>query len=161
MFVSKEYGFTGSIDVFFDVGAPKWLVTELKIMKPEDFEKLAAPLPEHRIRTNLYMKLIADSNDPYKDKINVFEARVLYVSRGYGKKNVDHDQILPFKEFVVKRDDTDLQWVLKLAKQVKVWRETGQIPSGICKNPLDKTAKNCSASKHCFSGSFPAQQEAL
>jgi hypothetical protein len=32
---------------------------------------------------------------------------VLYISRGYGKLNAEWNEILPFKEFVVKRNDLD------------------------------------------------------
>lgn len=104
VFESKEYGISGRIDVLADIGA-KLIVTELKIMKVEDWEALLAPAPEHRIRTSLYLKIISDSHSAYADQINLHEARVLYVSRGYGKKHPIHGEIMPFKEFVVKRDD--------------------------------------------------------
>ena len=105
-FISKEYDVSGSIDVFFDLGGLKKVVTELKIINVDDFEKLAAPLAEHRIRTAMYLKLIDDSSHPFKSSINLNEGRVLYVSRGFGKKNLEHNgEILPFKEYVVARDD--------------------------------------------------------
>lgn len=169
-FVSKEYAVSGSLDVLADVGA-KWLVTELKIINVDDFEKMLAPLPEHRIRTSLYLKLIADSDSPYKDMINLHEASVLYVSRGYGKKHAVHQEILPFKEYRVVRDDTSYVEPLKKAKQIKVYRDSVVstalgpssflMPSGICHTALDKQAKVCTTCTACFSGKYISQQEPL
>jgi hypothetical protein len=66
-------------------------------MKTEDFEKLKAPLAEHRIRTSLYMKLIAASGTPASLSIHPTLGKVLYISRGFGKKSDDHGHIIPFK----------------------------------------------------------------
>lgn len=160
VFVSKEYGISGSLDLLADIG-PKLIVTELKIMKGEDWEKLLAPLPEHRERTALYLKLVADSDSVYKDLINVHEARVLYISRAYGKKHVQYNDILPFKEFVVTRDDACLEPLLKKAKQVKIFKEQKLMPQGICNTALDKYAKGCTTCTACFSGKYPPQQESF
>lgn len=122
---------------------------------------MLVPLPEHRIRTSLYLKLVSDSGSPYLNHINLHEARVLYVSRGFGKQHPVYKEILPFKEFVVERDDSLFQKPLILAKQVKVFRESGKIPSGICKTALDKRAKACEVCAQCFSGKHPSEQEAL
>jgi hypothetical protein len=106
--------------------------------------------------------LIADSASPYKDKINLHEARVLYTSRAYGKKNDQHGgEILPWREFIVKRDDKALEPILNKAKQLKIFRETKAIPSGICPTAMSKTAQKCSNCQLCFSGQFPAQQPSL
>jgi hypothetical protein len=152
IFESQEYGVRGSIDVMVDLGVLALNVTELKIIKPEDFADIKAPLAEHTIRTALYLKIIADSDSPYREKINLHEARVLYASRGYGKKNLDHNgEILPWKEYVVKRDDERVQPLLNMAKQVKIFREdpAHPMPAGICTLPTDKYAKSCST---CHSG---------
>jgi hypothetical protein len=153
---SEELGLEGGIDALFNIGAPQLVVTELKIMAPDEFEKIVAPLPEHRLRTNLYMKILAESAHPFKDKINVDEARVLYTSRGYGKMNAQWNEILPFKEFTVKRNDADLQEFLTRSKALKAFRTEGLMPSGICHTALDKVAKKCSVCPQCFSGQYPA-----
>lgn len=158
-FVSKEYGVSGSIDVLFKLDAPKPIVTELKIIRVEDFETMVAPLPEHRIRTSLYLKLVADSDTKWKDSINLHEARVLYVSRGYGKKHLTYNEILPLKEYQVVRDDALLSKPLAKAKQIKIFREEGLMPQGICATTLDKTAKACGMCAECFSGKYPPQQD--
>jgi hypothetical protein len=154
-FVSTEYHISGSVDVCLDLDSPKLYVTELKIMAPTEFEKLAAPLAEHRIRTNLYMKLIDDSKSPIRQRFNLSEARVVYVSRAFGKKHELYGEILPFKEFVVTRDDEALTPYLSKAAEVKWFKETGKIPAGICGTSSDTIAKSCSVCSECFSGNYP------
>jgi hypothetical protein len=153
---APDYGIQGGIDALFNIGAPQLVVTEVKIMAPNEFEEIVAPLPEHRLRTNLYLFLLDHSHHPYRDKINLTEARVLYVSRGYGKMNAEWNEILPFKEFVVKRNDDDLQEFLVRAQRLKAFREHQIMPYGICMTALDKIAKKCSVCPKCFSGQFPA-----
>jgi hypothetical protein len=156
VFNVPQYGLSGSVDAIFDVGAPRYTMTECKIITPDEFDKMTAPLPEHRLRTNLYMKMAAESDDAYKDRFNLTEATVLYVSRGHGKMNSQWNEVLPFREFTVQRDDESLTTTLQKAKALKLFRETKQLPTGICKTALDKTAKNCSCCKECFSGQYPA-----
>lgn len=153
---AEEYGVSGSIDCLVNVGVPKLMMTEVKTINPVDFEKIIVPLPEHRLRTNLYMALVAGSQHPFKEKFNLLEARVLYISRGYGKMNEAWNEILPFKEFEVKRNDDDLKPVLQRAKALKLFREGKGMPSGICATALDKIAQKCKSCTYCFSGQFPA-----
>lgn len=153
---APEFGVIGSLDCLFDVGVPKLRVTELKILSTEEFEKIVAPLAEHRLRTSLYLKLLAESNHPFKDRFNLHEGNVVYVSRGYGKLNPQWNEILPFKEFEVQRDDSTLKPALQKAKAVKLFREQQQIPNGICTTALDKVAKKCSVCQECFSGKYTA-----
>jgi hypothetical protein len=153
---SKEYGIQGSLDSLFNLGAPQLFIVEVKTLNPKEFEDILVPQPEHRLRTNLYMWIVEHSQHPYRDKINTKEARVLYVSRSYGKMNPDWEEILPFKEFIVKRNDGDLQEFLKRAMGLKTFREQGLMPFGICLTALDKTAKKCSVCQQCFSGQYPA-----
>lgn len=155
-FFSDEYKVSGSVDVFLDLDQPKLVVTELKIITPVDFETLAAPLAEHRIRTNLYMKLIEDDPGVFKHRINLKEAKVVYVSRAFGKKHATYNEILPFKEYEVERNDASLAPYLAKAKEVKVFKEMGLMPKGVCATALDTCAKGCSVAKECFSGSYPA-----
>jgi len=155
VFVSPQFGISGSVDLLADLGGHKWQVVELKILNVDDFATIKVPLPEHRIRTNLYLKLIADSSSVWKDRINLHEGRVLYVSRGYGKKHETLDEILPFKEYVVKRDDKDLIPYLQQGMAVGMGQK-GVYPSGVCSTALDKQAKACSVCKQCFSGMYKA-----
>jgi hypothetical protein len=162
-FKSVETGIDGNLDVLFDLGGNKLAVTELKIYAADEFDKMLAPLPEHRTRTRLYLKIIADSDSPYKNKINLHQARVFYTSRGFGKMNKEFNEILPFREFVIDRDDDalDVKTALEKGRQIKIYREQGLMPSGICVSPMDKTAKACKHCDKCFSGEYPAQQKEL
>jgi hypothetical protein len=153
---APEYGIQGGIDALFNIGAPQLVITEMKTLNPTEFETILTPLPEHRLRTNLYMRILEQSLHPFKEKINTKEARVLYISRGYGKLNAEWNEILPFKEFTVKRNDGDLQEFLKRATLLKEFRDHGVMPPGICTTALDKIAKACSVCPPCFSGKYPA-----
>src|ERR1043165_1796852 len=154
---APEYGVSGGMDALFNVGASSLLIVEVKTLNPTDFDKIVVQIPEHRYRTNLYMKLAAESHSPYKDKINTTEARVLYISRGYGIMNAQWNEILPFKEFEIKRDDASLTPLLQRAKALKIFRATKQgMPSGICDTAQDKYAKKCGVCVECFSGQYPA-----
>lgn len=156
---AAAYGLQGGIDVLFNIGAPQLVVTELKTLNPHEFETMVVPLPEHRLRTNLYLRILEESQHPFREKICLTEARVLYISRGYGKLNKDWNEILPFREFVVKRNDADLAEFLKRAQALQMFRTQGLMPAGICHTALDKYAKNCSVCKACFSGTYPAGQK--
>jgi hypothetical protein len=162
---TPEYDIQGGIDALFNIGAPQLVITEIKTLNPVEFEALVVPQPEHRLRTNLYMLILEQSHHPHKEKINTSEARVLYISRGYGKLNAEWNEILPFREFVVKRNDADLQEFLHRAKRLKTFRQTGFMPAGICSTAVDKIAKKCSVCAPCFSGQYlagkypPAPQE--
>ena len=155
-FFSEDFGVSGSIDLLANLGAPKLFVTEIKTITPIDFEGLAAPLAEHRIRTNLYMRLIEDDKGIFKQRINLNQAKVLYVSRAYGKKHEIYNEILPFKEFTVDRNDASLEPLIEKAREVKLFKEKGTLPKGICVTTLDKVAKLCQHCDACFSGHYPA-----
>jgi len=156
-FHHPKYQFSGGIDVFLDLGAPKLTMVEIKTMDKDQFAALAAPLAEHRIRTNLYMRLIEDSEHPEKHRFDTQLAKVIYIAKSGGKKHPDYgDEILPFKEFDVVRDEEALKPALSLAAKVAVFRKKGIIPPGICPTSYSPTAKSCSVLQPCFSGKYPA-----
>lgn len=147
---------SGSLDLVLDLGRPKLTIVELKIMNTKDFDALVAPLAEHRLRTNLYMKIVEESGQAEKYGIDVKLAKVLYVSRGFGKKNDKHaGEILPFKEFDVHRNDVDLEPYVKKAKQLIAWEENKSVlPVKICKHGADGPAKLCGVAGECWSGKY-------
>jgi len=152
-FVSQQSKISGSIDLLADLHKPKKTVVELKIMKADDFDKLAAPLAEHRLRTMLYLQLIAESDNPIRFQVDTDHAKVLYVSRGYGKMNADIGQIVPFKEFDVYRDDSAVKTFSELGKAVYLSRAEGTIPEHkVCPHAACTTAKKCPVRTQCWSG---------
>lgn len=151
-------GPSGGIDAIVDLGLPKLRIVETKIMgnnyPREDFKNLLAPLAEHRIRTRLYLKLIAESNVPHLEEIDTSVAHVLYMLRGHGIKD-DQGEISPFKEFIVQRNDVEVENYLQLALAVKACEGLDAYPKGVCSDSLCKRAGDCRVSKECFSGEYP------
>lgn len=160
-FVHPQSKLSGSIDVMMTLGQTKVTAIEIKIIKVDDFEKLVMPLGEHRARTRLYLRLIAESQSPYKGMIDTEHAKVLYISRGFGKKNPDASNgIVPFKEYDVFRDDQSVQPYFDLAQSVADARESGGMPMGVCDSITCVHAKSCPVRKECFSGEYGHQNKA-
>jgi len=167
-FKSVHCGASAGIDALIDVGRSKLIVVECKTMDKDMFKKLEAPLSEHRIRTNLYLRLIAESNHPLRDKIETKFGIVLYMAKAFGFKdtelkskfNLKDAAFSPFKDFTVKRDDAQTDHYVAKAKAVHDFREkVSGIPTGICPNSLCKRAQNCRFITECFSGSYPHQNK--
>jgi hypothetical protein len=166
-FRSKESGIIGSIDFLFLTRAKKLKPVELKSIMDDKFKELAGPLAEHKIRTNLYLRIIADSEGPLKDRIDTSEGIVLYASKGgWGKKDeslskegITDGPFTPFKEFIVQRNDaeTDLKW--SYAVRLKQFRDGKKdIPLGVCGNQWTPRAEQCNVRSECFSGKFPGTE---
>lgn len=153
-FVHKDSGISGSLDAVIPVFTNKWSIIELKIIRPEDFASIQAPLAEHRIRTNLYMEIVENSGSSLVNMFDLDKAIVLYVSRGFGKKHTEFNQILPFKEFIVKRDKEAVKPYLEKGKVIKLFKEKGLIPKGCCMATTDKLAKFCPVATECFSANY-------
>lgn len=162
---STVTGVSCGLDALLDLDQDKLVLTEVKSMKGEDFKKLEAPLAEHRLRTQLYLDSVADSD--LKDKVNSNWAIILYVSKAYGNKvapsilgGVHDDHFSPFKEFIIKADPEAIKMYKRKALAVKKFREEDAgIPLGICKTTLEKRAKYCPMIKECFSGMYPGTQD--
>lgn len=154
-FQSDELDISGAIDLIADMGLAKSVIVEIKSMDKDQFAELVAPLAEHRIRTSLYLKIIESSNSPFKDRIDMQHARIIYVSKGFGKKN-DLGKFSPFKEFVLPRNDASIQSYLDKAINMKKFTDTGVIPCGVCKSSFDSRMKACSVAPQCFGSQYPA-----
>lgn len=162
---SNDSGITGGIDLLVDMGVKgsKLKVVEVKTLAKEQFEKLQVALPEHRLRTNLYLRLIEESSHPHKKKIDTESSIILYIIKGYGQKSAKvqswklHDSATsPYKEFVVQRNDAHTDNLSLEAKQYKDFVEgNAPIPSQICTNQKCERAKECAIATLCFSGKYP------
>jgi len=149
-FVDPETKTTGSIDFFVDLGTGKHVSVECKSIDKDQFIDLKAPLAEHRVRTVAYLSLIARSKKSIVGRLDTSHARVLYVSKGYGKKHDELGTVLPFKEYIVTRNDDATAPYFEAALAVRKWREIRQMPERICVLPTDKRAKKCQMKKECF-----------
>jgi len=144
-------GVSGGIDAVIDVGEKKLRIIECKIMKADDFKKLQAPLSEHRVRTRLYLRQIAGSKQKFAKKIETDFAHILYIMRGHGCKQED-GKISPFKEYIVERNDSEVQHFLGMAHALTLSRKFDHIvPAGICKTQMEDRARKCPVAKTCFS----------
>ena len=158
-YVHHLTGLSGGIDGIVDLGLSKFRVFESKIMgnnnknkKLGDFDALLATKAEHRIRTRLYLKLIAESDVPHKHEIDTNKAHIVYLLRGHGVQD-EKKQISPIKEFIVERDDSEIQPYIDLAMQLADFDKTGVLPPHkICSTMDCSRAMGCSVSKLCFSG---------
>lgn len=154
-FVHATTGISGSIDLLLNLGGSKATVNELKIIKPEDFADIKAPLGEHRVRTQLYLRIIAESHSPYKALVDTEHAKIVYVSRGYGKKNENVGMIVPFKEYDIQRNDEAVEPYIILGNQVRQARLQNTIPQHkICPSVMCATAKACPVKAECWSGEY-------
>jgi hypothetical protein len=161
-FISDKTGASCGVDMLLKVGAEKLLPVELKTMGKDQFKDLLAPLAEHRLRTNLYLRIIAESVQPWASLVGTQVAKVFYVCKGGYvadpelKKWGLTDSYSPFKEFEVKRSDDATNDVSRRSRAVKQFRagEVG-MPCGICSTALAKRAQYCSMKKPCFSGDHP------
>lgn len=159
---SDNCGASGGIDALINVGETKLRLTEVKTMDKDIFRDLKAALAEHRMRTNLYMRLVDESSQPWAKRINTEEATVLYMVKAFGFKDTDCKKwgikdapFSPFKEFTVKRDDSQTDHLISMSKVLYQYLEGGAMPCGICINQFTKTAQQCPVMKECFSGSYP------
>ena len=166
--LDPDSGVSGGIDGFVDVGEKKLRLLEIKSMDKDQHKTLLAPLAEHKMRTALYLYLVAKSVQSIAQRVNQSKATILYVSKSYGFKDESLAEVgikdapfSPFKEFIIERDDTLIKTPLARATALTHWRklrESGTavgLPCGICHNGLIKRAQQCTACSVCFSGSYP------
>jgi hypothetical protein len=144
-------GFTGSLDGVIQFTPAKRRMLEVKIMKGDDFKDLKAPLAEHRVRTQLYLRLLAEANTKPAASIDTSVAHILYWMRGHGVKA--DGGISPFREFLIERNDEAVDKYIRMAQALR-----DGVPEGVCADSLCSRANSCTVAKQCFSGKYPADQ---
>ncbi|MBN7763677.1 hypothetical protein JYP52_21295 [Nitratireductor aquibiodomus] len=166
-FTSTKTGASCGVDMLLALGGPRLIPHEIKTMDKDQFKALQAPLAEHKWRTNLYLRIIAESDYPFASQIETSHGYILYTTKGgYGcadpevKKWGLSDNFSPFKEFEIERKDADTKDLAKSAKVVKDFRD-GKVgmPCGICSWPTSKRAAGCAIRKACFSGDYPPEYD--
>lgn len=163
-FKSKEAGISCGVDLMVKFPQrTKLTPIEIKTIDKDQFKKLAMPLAEHRHRTTLYLRIIADSDHPAAAMTDTSEGIVFYVSKGgYGcaqdwlKGSLIYESFSPFKEYRVTRNDDSVQEVWDNGVGLFNYIQNGVFPKGICPSSLSKRAKECHVSGPCFSGKYPA-----
>jgi hypothetical protein len=162
-FESAVSGASCGVDMLVAMGETKLRPVELKTIDKEQFKDLKAPLAEHRWRTSLYLRIIAECEHSWSNLVSCEKATVLYISKGgYGCADPQlkawglSDKFSPFKEYEIKRADAETNDLVRRARAVKLFRsgEAG-MPCGICKTALEKRATSCPLRGACFSGDWP------
>lgn len=162
-FESDICGASCGADMLIAIGKGKLTYVEIKTMDKEQFKGLHAPLAEHKWRTNLGLRLIAESAAPWSNLVSAEKARVLYVSKGgYGCADDEvqlwglNDKFSPFKEYVIKRDDAATDEPIGRAKVVHDFRQGKVgIPCGVCPTAMSQRAQKCPLRAACFGGDYP------
>ena len=152
-------GISGGLDALIAVGQGKKLrMIECKIVDKDFYKDLKAPFAEHRVRTRLYLRLIANSKQAWAKQIETAHATVLYMMRGFGAKD-DEGEITPFKEYMVKRDDAETDVYAAKAQALTLSRTDPDkgFPCGTCTTMMSPRAQRCPAAKQCFSSKYPGR----
>lgn len=156
---SAKTGVSCGIDLLLSMpGADKLRVVEIKSIDKDQFKTQVAPLAEHKARTQLYLRCVAESKDPRTKLIASDYGLVLYVSKGgFGRSCPEtgtwdfwDDGYSPFNEYVVERDDTAIAVYVNLAMQLRAWRTDGVTPPRICGSSLDKRGGQCAVHGPCW-----------
>ncbi|WYC17954.1 rubredoxin-type fold protein [Vibrio phage vB_VneS_J26] len=136
------------------------IAVEIKSINADEFKKLVAPHAEHRIRTRLYLHSIANAEKPEEtDHIRTDLAMIIYVSKGapdegeYLGGSGFTEKKSPFKNFIIKRDDIEIEDYLNKGRQLKAFLAGGNLPEKICKTSSDKRAASCAMCDQCWSKS--------
>lgn len=162
-FTSLECGASGGVDLLIRLPSEKKLrLVEIKTMVKDEFKILMAPLSEHRLRTSLYLRLVEESDSPFKSMVNMQEGLLFYMVKGFGcsdKSLIDFAikdaPFSPFKEFYVTRDDKLTDEAVSKAKSLFDWRnQVGGLPNRICQTSMCKRASKCAAKKVCWKAGY-------
>lgn len=155
-------GASGGVDMLYLADDGLLRLVEIKSIDKDEFKSLLAPYAEHRVRTNMYMRIV-ESGGYLKGKVVLDEAHVLYVSKSFGFKDESMKEaglkdtaFSPIKEFIIPRDDSLSQTPLVKAGIVTKFREGGcGIPAGVCPHALHRRAEKCSCVTACFGNKYP------
>ena len=160
-FTSKATGIRSSIDMLTDLDADDNMlrVVENKSIEQSKFKTIKAPLAEHRLRTNFYLRNVQESDTTLSKHIHSDYGYIIYATKGFGTKGglptgTDWSaSYSPFKVFKVNRDDSVTDQFLDQPIKFKYWAENKKEPlpkKEICNSIKDERAKECPAAKLCF-----------
>lgn len=150
--VFEAFGASGSVDYILDTG-DQYVIVEVKTIVKDDFRTLKTALAEHRLRTLLYLELVANCGDERAAKIDTSYAIVLYICKGFGCKDdfasvngLKDAPFSPFKEFLIDRDTSTVSGLIKLAKSTM----PGEAPIKACLDVAEYQRKRCRYKQYCW-----------
>ena len=161
-FKSAISGASCGVDMLVRIGnATKLRPVEIKTIDKDQFKALKMPMSEHRQRTTLYNRIIAEDTGKVSKMVDPSVATILYVSKGgYGcaqdwlAQAPTFDKFSPFKEYDIPRNDAEVEDLSKMAAEFTEFLNSGKMPCGICSTAFSKTAQNCTMKNACWSGKF-------
>lgn len=163
VFWSSEGHYVSSIDMLVKFESKNKLTpVEIKSIDKDKFKELVAPLAEHRLRTNLYLRSILNSNHPHRGRIDTDKGMIIYVCKGFGFKDtslkdngISDAPFSPFKEFYVSRKDKTTQYLIDRALQLDDFRRgAGELPTQIHPSIMSKRCSKCNHAALCWSGTL-------
>jgi len=171
-FVSRVTGVSCGVDAFLLLpGKQKLTLVEAKTIASHTtqkgtptFSSLQSALAEHHARSSWYLKLIEESGSPLTQYIDLTEALIFYISKGYGETTPDLaligvlDKMTPFKEYWVRRDDQMSAAYDQKALPLGTFMRAGVMPHRACTGQDDPRAKKCPKAVSCFSSVYPEGQ---
>lgn len=156
---SRVSGISGGIDLLAKLpGEPLVKVVEIKGVQKSDFVSLVMPLGKHRLRTNLYLRLVEESDHPFRHLVDTRSGLIIYVVKGgYGVRSdeprawgIDDAPWEPFKEFEVERDDEALDRFSAAAATILAWKAGGDLPPFLCETSTCPRARACEVRVPCW-----------
>lgn len=158
--ISAVSGISCGVDLLLDYGEARLRAVEIKSIDKEKFADLKLAKSEHRARTQVYLRCMAESEDKIWGRVNQQRARVLYVTKGgYGTKDAEMSNwdfadggFSPFKEFVIERDDAAVEHLIQKAMAAREGMRGGELPDRLpeCKSGMaSKRASACPVNGRC------------
>lgn len=139
--IDDDNGVKGHPDLIFNYKQTLF-VKEIKSMNKKDWDDLEAPLPAHILQAGMYPRILR-ARGLKVSPVVVF----IYITKDFKWGS-------PYKEFHI--DMSDPKYIklhddmLKEAKQVKDFVETGKAPERICPSIESTLAKKCPVAMRCF-----------
>jgi hypothetical protein len=135
------YTLTGAPDAWVRLH-PAWSIytTEIKSIKPEDFDALVEPKVVHECQLSLYLWFAELCKMP---NMQVKEGLLLYACKT--------QKVMPYKVFLVQRNDAFLKRVQDQLKELKTFSKTKKLPERMCNSPQALMARRpCKCVEECF-----------
>lgn len=159
--VSAVSGIGYGPDLFVNMDLPKLRHIEVKSIDKEKFKDLLMPLSEHRERTLLGLRCMAESEDPAFQQVDTERADILYVSKGgYGTTAPEmahwafwDGKFSPFKTYAVLRNDAEVEDRVQTGKIAVAGLNGGPVPPRLtsCTGLASPRAQACPAADACYS----------
>ncbi len=144
--LNNEYRIMGAADLWIKISNSIIVISEIKTMNKNDFDKLKKPITDHVLQAAMYRWLY---NEYYGDTQAHDTVILLYVCKDYARGS-------PYKEFHVDVNtpviQSGVERALELAMELKEAKDNDEIPERwVCDRQDCTRSKNCRVSHLCWS----------